>query len=70
MPTPTKLINLFLSHDGVNQSWVAGKLYGSKSRTNTTKLRNKHLGIEGRSFTEEELIRLDEIRRQFIASLL
>jgi hypothetical protein len=64
------LIKRFLNHKGVNKAWVAEKLYGKRDSTNTSKLRKKSMGIDGRHFTDSEVNKLDQIRKEFISDLI
>ena len=70
MTTIRALVAAFLEYEGVNKAFIAERLYGKRGPIWTSKLRRKHLGIEGRSFTDAEIDRLMEIRKEFLQKLL
>ncbi|WP_460912059.1 hypothetical protein [Spirosoma areae] len=70
MTTIRAIIAAFLDFEGINKAYIAEQLYGKRGPTWTSKLRRKHLGIEGRSFTDAEIDRLMQIRKEFHQKLL
>lgn len=53
----------------INGSDVCRLLYGSATKTNTSKFAHKRYGIRGQRFSEEELEKLNGIRKLFIEQL-
>lgn len=70
MTTARQIVTEFLNFDGVNKAYVAEQLFGSRGKSSTSRLRKKHLGIENRHFTDAEIDRLLEIRKEFLTHLL
>ena len=60
----------FLQSDGVNSAYIVKELYGAVNKANTAKFHNKLNNIQGRKFSDEEIERLEEIRKEFIKNLL
>lgn len=53
----------------LKKSFVAGELFGEVTPTNTAYLHNKLKGTQGKQFSEEEIKKLEEIRKKFISML-
>lgn len=70
MPASKEVIDRFLSHPTITYAWGAGQIYGEVNDDNTSKLRKKHLGIEKRRLTAEELEKIDQIRRKYIDEII
>lgn len=57
-------IKEFISHPGINHSWLAEQLYGDKSSKNRKKISLKLAGLQ--QFNHTEIQKLKEIKKIFI----
>ena len=53
----------------LKKSVIAGELFGEVNPTNTAYLHNKVKGTQGKQFSEEEVEKLEKIRKKFISML-
>ena len=54
----------------LKKSVIAGELFGEVNPTNTAYLHNKLKGTQGKQFSEEEIERLERIRKKLISMLV
>ncbi len=57
----------WLHHPGINRAYIAEKLYGKNTAVTRSKLNQKVRGEK--SFTMEELTKLEAIRKEFVEQL-
>lgn len=65
-----ELLRKFLLSDAISKVYLTEKLYGSNSKASIAKFHNKLYNVQGRRFTEDEIERLEKIKREFIKDLL
>jgi hypothetical protein len=60
----------FLRFEGVNPGYIAHQLYGEKNKRSVSKLYNKVNELQGRTFSDDEIIKLIDIRKKFFENIL